>query len=122
MTKGGYQILDLKNFVFKGQSGGGGFSSVNIPGIHNKIKGTTKPILVSGFVWGNYDATETIEFRDFFATPIPVDLFIQDGYADLQTKYPNSYVIRLPFGIEREGGATLFIVTKDDNVTIPTTI
>ena len=121
MTKGGYQILDLKNFVFKGQTGGG-FNSVNIQGIYDKIKDTNKPILVTGFVWGDLEGTVTIEVRDFFTTPIPVDYFVQDGYAELATKYPNCYVIKLPFEIVRERGATLFVVTKDDNVTIPTTI
>lgn len=121
MTKGGYQILDLKNFVFK-SLGGGAFSSVNIPGIHEKIKGTNKPFLVSGVVWGDAEGTVTIEYKDFFATPIPADLVSKDGYAELATKYPNSYLITLPYPIVREGGISDIVVQENDTVTVPITV
>lgn len=118
MTKGGYQILDLKNFVFK-SLGGGDFSSVNIPGIYEKIKGTTKPILVTGVVWGDSAGTVRLEYRDFFATPIPADLVSKDGYSGLATTYPNSYLITLPYDIVREGGISDIVVQEDGTVTVP---
>lgn len=121
MTKGGYQILDLKNFVFK-SVGGGNFSSVNIPGIHDKIKGTNKPVLVTGVVWGDAEGTVTIGYRDFFVTPIPADLVSKDGYAELATKYPNSYLITLPYAIVREGGITDIVVQENDTVTAPSLV
>ena len=44
MNKGGYQILDLKNTNFALGTG------VKVPGAFVTIKGTKKPILVSGIV------------------------------------------------------------------------
>ena len=44
MNKGGYQILDLKNTRFALGTG------VIVPGAFSTIRGTKKPILVSGIV------------------------------------------------------------------------
>ena len=121
MTKGGYQILDLKNLVIK-SVGGGEYNSINIPGIYEKIKGTNKPILVTGVVWGDQEGTVTIGYRDFFSTPIPADQVSGDGYAEFETNYPNSYLIKLPYTINRESGISAIVVQENDNVTAPKTI
>lgn len=52
---GGYQIIDLKNMPFSQNS------EFTIDGIYEKIEGTGKAILVSGF---QYDGKE---YHDFFA-------------------------------------------------------
>lgn len=54
MTKGGYQIIDLLETVFTSGSG------VTIAGIYDKIEGTRKQILISGF------SISGIEQRDQF--------------------------------------------------------
>ena len=57
MTKGGYQIIDLKNEALTSGVG------VVYDGIYDKVKGTRKPILVSGLNVGGTEYHDS--FVDF---------------------------------------------------------
>ena len=57
MTKGGYQIINLKNHTF---TSGVGFE---IKGIYDLIEGTRKAILISGLV------VDDTEYHDCFCVP-----------------------------------------------------
>ena len=87
MKKGGYQIIDFENREF----------TVNVgqvfQGVYDKIEGTRKPLLISGFHY------EGVEYHDFFATcnvvgdqfvikfeaPVAVNIFIKVEDTDVVT-------------------------------------
>lgn len=61
MKKGGYQIIDLKNFNIENGK------SVTIKGIYNILKEVKKPLLLSGIIFGGEKQQEqfiTPDFRD----------------------------------------------------------
>lgn len=70
MLKGGYQIIDLGNRNFHHLVG------ITIPGIYDKIEGTRKPILLSGFKYAD------VEFKDMFVN------FTVSGSNFVATVYP----------------------------------
>lgn len=57
MKKGGYVIIDFSGIKFSVDK------AVKIPGIYEKIKSGTKPILISGLVF------DDVEYRDRFVSP-----------------------------------------------------
>ena len=61
MKKGGYQIIDLKDFNIDSET------SVTIKGIYNILKEVKKPLLLSGITVRN------IKQQDQFVTPLGGD-------------------------------------------------
>ena len=87
MTKGGYQIID-----FEGKKQNEEYTIV-LDGVYEKVKNTTKAILISGLVWGD------TKYRDFFA--------IERGFDD----YNKNYTFNFPPIKD-----LYFIITPDDEV------
>ena len=82
MKKGGYAIFDFSGISFSVDK------AVKIPGIYEKIKGATKPILISGLVFDDN------EYCDRFVSPenvgleyvIPISDVRYMGGASLETQ------------------------------------
>lgn len=74
---GGYQIIDLTDYVFSS-------TPVTIPGIYEKINNTKKPIVFEGLNI-SMDGS-TVQFKSFFP------ILVKDG-ADYATNIGNNIVI-----------------------------